>query len=154
MSPKWYNYPTVLMTLAADLSIRVRQRLRLRMAEKRYTQRDVAGLTGWSQSRIAKVLSGRTAVDIDELGAFCAALGMSPVETVRDPGLEFVADLTPYELRVLERFRAIDPKLQEAVATILNVKKPTTPQRYATDPTKKGRLPRPPITAPMAAAAK
>lgn len=124
------------------------------MTEKHLTQRDVAGLTGWSQSRVAKVLNGRTAVDVDELGEFCAAVELSPVETIRDPGLEFVADLTPYELRMLERFRAIDPKLQEAVATILNVKKPTTPQRYANDPTKKGRLPRPPITAPLVAAAK
>jgi transcriptional regulator with XRE-family HTH domain len=142
------------MALAADLSIRVRQRLRLRMAEKHYTQRDVAGLTGWSQSRIAKVLSGRTAIDIDELGEFCSAIGLSLVETVRDPGMEFVADLTPYELRVLERFRAIDPKLQEAVATILNVKTPTTPQRYAHEPHKRSRLPRPPITSPLAASAK
>jgi len=125
------------------------------MAEKHYTQRDVAGLTGWSQSRIAKVLSGRTAIDIDELGEFCAAIGLSLVETVRDPGMEFVADLAPLELRVLERFRAIDPKLQEAVLTILNVKKPTAPQRYATDPNKKhGRLPRPPITSPLVATAK
>jgi transcriptional regulator with XRE-family HTH domain len=143
------------MAVAAHLSAQVRQRLRVRMTEKRYTQRDVANFTGWSQSRVAKVLSGRTAVDIDELGEFCSALGLSPVETVRDPGLEFVADLTPFELRILERFRAIDPKLQEAIATILNVKPPTTPQRYATDPNKKhGRLPRPPITSPLVATAK
>jgi transcriptional regulator with XRE-family HTH domain len=140
--------------MAPTLSALVRQRLRLRMAEKRVVQREMAALLGWSQSRVAKVLSGRTAVDVDELGEFCSALGMSPVETVRDPGLEFVADLTPYELRVLERFRAIDPKLQDAVAIILNVKKPTTPQRYAKDPHKPGRLPRPPITDPPVAAAK
>jgi transcriptional regulator with XRE-family HTH domain len=140
--------------MTTTLSALVRQRLRLRMTEKHFVQRDIAGMLGWSQSRVAKVLSGRTAVDIDELGEFCAALGITAVETVRDPGLEFVADLTPYELRVLERFRAIDPKLQEAVATILNVKKPTTPQRYAKEPHGNRRLPRPPITSPLAATAK
>jgi len=50
------------------------------------------------------------------------------VETVRDPGMEFCADMTPTELRMFERMRQLHPTVLDAIMTLLDVKGTTRAQ--------------------------
>jgi transcriptional regulator with XRE-family HTH domain len=123
----------------ARLSEDVRLRLREEMGRQKVSQRDVAGLLDWSQSKVAHVLTGRVELNVDDLAAFCFALRLSVVEAVRDQGLEFVADLTPTELRFLERIRQVPPPVLDAVKTLVDFKiKTSKPERHA-KPLKKTR---------------
>jgi predicted transcriptional regulator len=115
------------------LADRLRHRLREAMRYRGVSQRDLAALLGWSQSKVGKVLTGSTKLNVEDWGEACEALRLPLVEAVRDPGLEFCATMTPTELRVLQHFQE-KIHLQEPVMIILDVKKPLTPQRYATTP--------------------
>lgn len=115
----------------ASLSEQVRARLREEMARKKLSQRDVANLIGWSQSKVAHQLTQRTEIKIDDLAALCFALDLSVTEAVRTPGLEFVADMTPSEFRIWERIHQLLPHERDALLTVLDLKKPKarTPDR-------------------------
>jgi transcriptional regulator with XRE-family HTH domain len=89
------------------------------MARTKLTQADVAGILKWTQPRVSKVLRGRVELGVDDLGALCFAVGLSPTEVLRDRGLEFCAEMTPTELRVLERLRQLSPPLREAFLVVL-----------------------------------
>jgi transcriptional regulator with XRE-family HTH domain len=116
----------------ATLSDRIRERLRAEMAARHLSQRDVAGIAGWSQSRVAKLMTGRVEMGVDDLEGLCFALDLSLTEVVRDPGLEFCADLTPTELRLLEQYRKQSEPMKTAITEILQVRaKGGLPQRYA-----------------------
>lgn len=114
------------------LSVRVRLRLRQEMARLRLSQRDIAGLLSWSQSRVAHLLTGRVEMTVDDLDRLAFAVSLSPLELVRDQGLEFVADLTPSELRALHALRALPEKQRDAFFTVLQVSRDDT--RRATKP--------------------
>jgi transcriptional regulator with XRE-family HTH domain len=117
------------------LSDRVRLRLRHEMAQKRLSQRDIAGILNWSQSRVAHLLTGRVAMTVDDLNHLAFAVSLSPLELVRDQGLEFVADLTPSELRAVQALRAKPEKERDAFFTVLQVS-PRDDTRRAAKPTK------------------
>lgn len=123
------------------LSEQVRLRLREEMARKAMSQRDVAGVLGWSQSRVAHILTGRVEMSVDDLAEFAFGLSISPTEAVRDHGLEFCADMTPSELRFLEALRQLPQPDQDAVMRLLRVASNTRPQerRAATAAEKKKR---------------
>lgn len=87
------------------LADRLRARIREEMAARAIQQRDVAGITGWSQSKVAKILQNQMVLTVDILEGFAFALNLSPVELVRDRGYEFCAELTPTELRILQVMR-------------------------------------------------
>ena len=70
----------------------MRLRLRDEMGRK-LSQRDIAALLQWSQSRVAHLLTGRVAMTVDDLERLAFAVSLA-VGLVRDPGLEFV-DCTP-----------------------------------------------------------
>jgi len=124
----------------ASFAEQVRLRLREEMTRKKLSQRDIAGLTGWSQSKVAHQLTAHTEIKLDDLAAFCFAVGLSVTEVVRDHGLEFCAEMTPTELRILERVRQLEPPVLDAILTLLDVKTKTRPQlRRAGSPTKKIR---------------
>lgn len=110
------------------LSEQVRLRLREEMARKDMSQRDVAGVLGWSQSRVAHILTGRVEMSVDDLAEFAFGLSISPTEAVRDHGLEFCADMTPSELRFLEALRQLPQPDQDAVMRLLRVASNTRPQ--------------------------
>jgi len=122
------------------LSDRVRVRLREEMAHRKLTQEEVSDLlggsaNGWSQSRVAKYLTGRVELTVDALATLCFALGLSVTESVRDQGLEFCAEMTPTELKLLEHFRNETPEFRNSLLNILRV--PTrgfTPKRFAKKP--------------------
>lgn len=126
--------------MALHLAENARIRLREEMSRKHLSQREIAGLLDWSQSRVAKLLTGRVEMSLSDLEALCFALGVSPVEAVRDRGLEFCADMTPTELRVLERIRQLPVQQVDALMMILEISSKTRPQdRRATRRTKKTR---------------
>lgn len=111
-----------------DLNHRVVRRLRDEMTRRKLSQRDVAGLLQWSQSRIAKLLTGRVELSVNDLAALCFAMDLLPTEAVRDHGLEFCAEMTPSELRFLERFRQLRPQSKEAMMTLFDVAMNTRPE--------------------------
>jgi transcriptional regulator with XRE-family HTH domain len=112
------------------------------MARKHLSQRDLAGILDWSQSRISKNLNARIELGLDDLGAMCFGVGISLTEAVRDHGLEFCAEMTPTELRILERIRQLTKPELDAWMQVLRVQSNTRPedQRAAPNvrnPTKK-----------------
>lgn len=110
----------------------VRLRIRDEMARQKVSQRDVADLLGWSQSKVAHILTGHVEMNVDDLAEMCSALRLSLTEAVRDRGLEFCADLTPTELRMLERLRQLPAAAMDAVMLLLDIKKrPNAPERHA-----------------------
>lgn len=102
------------------------RRVREEMQRKNLSQSDIAGRLDWTQTRVSKLLNGKIALGLEELDALCFAVGLSLVEAVRDHGLEFCADMTPTELRVLERYRQLSPPEQDALSIMLKVKGPHT----------------------------
>jgi transcriptional regulator with XRE-family HTH domain len=110
----------------------VRLRLRDEMTRRKLSQRDVAGLLGWSQSKVAHILTGHVVLSVDDLADFCFALGLRLTEAVRDHGLEFCAEMTPTELRIVERVRQLPKPWLDAVMTLLDLKQKTNaPERHA-----------------------
>lgn len=110
-----------------DVAARARMRIREQADRNKLTQRDISNVlggtpAGWSQSRVAKLLSGRVELGVNDLASLCFAVGISVVEAVRDHDLEFLAEMTPFELRLLERFREVPPNFKDAITTILAVK--------------------------------
>lgn len=115
-----------------NLTDRVRQRLRDEMAREKVSQQELADMIKWTQSRVAQKLTGRTPITLEELDALCFGLSLSPVEAVRDHGLEFCAELAPTELRMLEQIRRLPRPVIDAVLTLLRVPLSTNkPDRYA-----------------------
>ncbi len=104
------------------LSEQVRIRLREEMEHKDMSQRDLAGILGWSQSRVAHLLTGRVEITVDDLAEMAFALGLSVLETVRDRGMEFCAEMTPSEMRVLDAVRALPQTDRDAFTHLLGVK--------------------------------
>jgi len=121
----------------ANLSQRVRLRLRDELRVRKMSQQDLADLIGWTQSKVAQKINGRTDITLDDLEALCFGLSLMPSEAVRDHGLEFCAELTPLELRVLERWRRFTPAEQDAFRLVMEIPRASgTPDRYAKLPKK------------------
>lgn len=115
-----------------NLPDRVRQRLRDELTREKVSQQELADMIKWTQSRVAQKLTGRTPITLEELDALCFGLSLSPVEAVRDHGLEFCAELTPTELRMLEQIRRLPRPVIDAVLTLLRVPLSTNkPDRHA-----------------------
>ncbi len=103
---------------------RVRDRLLEEMKKRDLTQVDIAGFLKWTQPRVSKILHGRVDLGVEELGELCFAIGIPVTEAVRDRGMEFCAEMTPTELRLLENLRLLDHETRAAFARLLNVKAP------------------------------
>ena len=127
------DHPATVQTMSS-LSERVRERLRDEIIKQKLTQQEVADLigAGWTQTRVAQKLHARSRITLDELEALCFALGLPISEIVRDRGLEFYAEMTPTEVRLLEQFRQRDTKEQDAFLTLFHVQRKThAPERHA-----------------------
>lgn len=124
------------------LNDRVRDRLKTEKAALGLSEQDLANWMQWGKSKVAQKLGGRTDLTLNELESLCSALSITPTEAVRDRGLEFCAELTPTELRLLEQIRKLDGPTREAILHLANVKRAIGPERFATDPHKpvKARL--------------
>lgn len=113
------------MPPVATLNDRVRERLKSEKARRKLSEREIGSMLQWSQSKVAQKFNGRTPITLDEFEGLCFVLSIAPTEAVRDRGLEFCAELTPTELRVLERLRQLPPTIFEAVLTIIDVRTTT-----------------------------
>ncbi len=107
------------------------------MAVKEMSQRDVAGILTWSQSRVAHLLTGRVEMSIDDLAEFAQALSISPTEIVRDRGMEFVAEMTPSEMRFLERLRQLTQVQRDGLMVLLHITTTTQAQERRAAPVRK-----------------
>jgi len=102
------------------LNDQVRERLREEIARKNYSQRDLAELLQWSQSKVAKLLSGRVEMTLNDLEMICTQLTLRPTEAVRDKGLEFCREMTPTEFRLFEEL-ARNSRLRDAFLILANI---------------------------------
>lgn len=122
------------MTASKRALLRVREE----MTERKVTQRDLADTFKCSQGRIAKLLNGGVNLRVDDLDALAKAVGISLTEAVRDRGMEFSAEMTPSELRILERLRR-RPGLLQATMTLLDLAEPTKSTGSVQKHVKRGR---------------
>jgi len=99
------------MTLAERAVLRIREE----MTERKISQRDLAERLRCSQGRVAKLLNGGVRLRLNDVGVLADAVGITVVEALRDRGLEFYAELTPSEVRILERLRRRPTALQGAL---------------------------------------
>lgn len=109
--------PVGVAATMSPMSVRSDQallRLRAEMERKRLSTRDVAGILSWSQSRVQKILAASRGLSVDDLEALCFAVGISMPESVRDHGMEWMAELTPSEFRLIELFRHLSKPKQDA----------------------------------------
>lgn len=102
-------------------STRALLRIREEMTERHLSQRDLADVLHCSQGRIAKILNGGVNLRLDDLDALAKAVGIALTETVRDRGMEFYAEMTPTELRILERIRR-RPQAIQAMLVLLDIR--------------------------------
>jgi transcriptional regulator with XRE-family HTH domain len=103
----------------SDLNERARQRLREEKDRLKLGERDIAAFTGWSRAKVNQKLAGTTDITLNDLQALCEAMRLPPSEAVRDRGLEFCAEMTPTELRILELLRHLPKPAFDAVLTLL-----------------------------------
>lgn len=133
-------------TRVMSLNERTRQRLRDAKGTEKLSVRDIAGIVKWPPSRVAQKFSGRTPITLDELETLCFALGIQPTEAVRDRGLEFVAEMTPTELRLLELIRRLPKPAYDGLLHFMQVNpkldaepRGATPKRDGYGPTRANR---------------
>jgi transcriptional regulator with XRE-family HTH domain len=100
--------------MSDPLSVRALRRIQEEMDREKVNQADIAGMLKWSQSRVSKLLNGKLELTVDALASLCFAVGILPTEAVRDHGMEFCAEMSPTELRFLERLRQLTPDMRDA----------------------------------------
>ena len=95
------------MDAAAKLRLRFRELLHDHGISQRVLCGRLTKRTGmlWRESRLSKLLNGQIAFDVGDMLVMAEEAGISLVELVREPGKEFVADLTPSELRIVQAVR-------------------------------------------------
>jgi transcriptional regulator with XRE-family HTH domain len=106
------------------VSVRARERLRAEMRRREISQTALAARIGWTQSRLSKVLGKPTDLGVDDLAVLCAGVGLRLTETVRDQDLEFCAELTPSELRLVEYLRQRPPDYLDAILKVFILQAP------------------------------
>jgi transcriptional regulator with XRE-family HTH domain len=96
-----------LMDAAAAIRLRFRELLEDRGMSQRTLAHRLTKRTGalWRESRLSKLLNGQIAFEVADLILMADEAGISMVELVRQPGREFVADMTPTELRIVQAMR-------------------------------------------------
>lgn len=122
------------------LSEQVRLRIREEMAHRKMSQNAMASAIGWSKSQVAHCLTGRVEMTVDDMAELAFGLGLQLTEIVRDRGLEFCAEMTPTELRILERIRQLKRPDLDAFIQLLDMKATTRLQERRAMPPKKKAL--------------
>lgn len=112
-------------------------RIREEMAERRITQRDLSDKLRCSQGRVAKLMNGGLHLRFNDVATLAEAVGITMVEAVRDRGLEFFAELTPDEVRLLEGLRQ-RPEVRDGVMQILGLRRLPITKRESTARKRKG----------------
>lgn len=105
-------------------------RIRDEMAKRKLTQRDIAKRMGCSQGKVAKLMLGHLNLRVNDLAVLAEAVGLHVSEAIRDRGQEFFAEMSPFEVRILEEFRQWPPHVQISVLTLIGI----IPAPRQTDP--------------------
>lgn len=103
------------------LNERARQAIRDAADKRKLSHRTLAGFLNWGFNKVTQKMTGRTPMTLNEFAALCFAVGIQPTEAVRDRGLEFCAEMTPTELRVLEHYRKLPKQAAEGLLQFLQV---------------------------------
>lgn len=117
------------IALVPTISDRIRQRIKDEMETREISQRDLADVLSrrtnvvWTQSRVGKVLTGRVELKLDDLYAIAEGVGLTLCEAVRDPGMEFFAEMTPIELRLFQILRR-QPHVYDAFLQLVGIGRP------------------------------
>ncbi len=101
------------------------------MRDKKITQPDLAGMLSCSQSKVSKILTSAALLKVDTLGDLCQMVGIRVTEAVRDSGLEFVAEMTPTELRIFQHVQGMSERERHGLELLFGI--PQTPVRRAKD---------------------
>lgn len=110
--------------LAMTDSERIVLRIRDEMNARKISQRELADLltrkTGevWTQSAVGKVLTHYVKLQVEDLSAICRCIGLTMTEAVRDPTLEFYAEMRPSELTLFHRLRRRPDLVNLILATL------------------------------------
>lgn len=119
------------MPRMSSVAGRVRLRIKEELEARELSQRDLADLISrrstevWTQSRIGKVLKGRVRLCVEDVALIADVLDLPLSEIVRDRGLEFYAEMTPTEVRIIERLRQ-RKEVAQALLTVLDIRVPST----------------------------
>lgn len=92
-----------------------------RKRELKLSEADIAEFCGWHKSKVAHKLAGRTDITLEELELLCGAMKLPISEAVRDRGLEFYAEVTPTELRLIETWRMMPEPIRGSFLLLMNV---------------------------------
>ncbi len=128
---------------AVTISERIVLRIKDEMDARDISQRDLAEILTrrtdevWTQSRVGKVLNLRVALRVEDVATVAAAVGLSLVEVVRDPGLEFYADMTPTELRLFQMLKRKPKSLDAVLQLVIGAPKPESDETLALPPKQK-----------------
>lgn len=122
------------------LNERVRLRLKAEKSRRHLSERDIGQLLNWSQSKVAQKFNGRTPITLEELEGLAFVLSIAPTELVRDQGLEFCAEMTPTELRILERIRQLPPDALQGLLGLLHVYPNTRIETRGATKSQQGRI--------------
>jgi transcriptional regulator with XRE-family HTH domain len=115
---------------ADDVRLRLRDLLHTRGVSQTELTRRLCKHTGedWLIDHVSKLLRGEIRLRVEDVLLMCEVSSVSLVELFREPGREFVADLTPTELRLIHALRD-HPKIMlplcDVVATLAPVRKPS-----------------------------
>lgn len=129
---------SVKYSAAMTVAERVRMRLKDEMQERHISQRELSDIlarnTGevWTQSRVQKVLTGYVELKVEDVDAMARALGISLCEAVRDPGMEFYAEMTPTEVRMFQRLQR-KPDALDAILILLGLPRPASERKARPD---------------------
>lgn len=109
------------MTISQTAVVRIREEMRA----KNISQRDLAEKFRCSQGKIAKLLNNTVKLRVEDLARLANAVGIPITEAIRDRGLEFYAEVTPLEQRILERIRQRGGGVQSAILQLLDIEQPS-----------------------------
>lgn len=116
---------------------RVRDRMRAWMETTGVSQRDFADDLDKSQVWLQKVLAGENAVRLKDLDEVAMAMRTTASELVRSTEERYQLELTPSEVRIVEKLRR-RPEAFAAIAALLQVPTPpTTPRPHERRPKKR-----------------
>src|SRR5687767_3007820 len=93
------------MPTRQDVQVRIRERIRTRLADLKMTARELARAVGHDDAWISGVLAGAHGVHWKDFDAVAEKLGLSPSELIRHDDAE-VRELTPTQMRLLRHYQA------------------------------------------------
>ena len=120
--PQWPH-----MRPSDPIRLRLRELLDARGVSQTQVCQRLTAKTGelWRMSRLSKLLNGHIVFCVDDLVLIAQVADVSLVDLFREPGREFVADMTPTELKMIHAFRD-HPSVMRPIADVIAM---LTPQR-------------------------